>query len=272
MNGPASCPPVALSIAGSDPSGGAGIQMDLKVFQAMGVFGASAITAITVQNSCGVREVFPVPPDVVGGQAAAVLEDMDVRALKCGMLWSADIVREVARLLERHKGLAVIIDPVIASSGGRRLLDDAGVDLLASRLLCHATLITPNIPEACILAGMPIRERGDMVEAAIRIWEMSGKRCAVLVKGGHGGTGQALDLLFDGDNVEEFRAERLKAGEVHGTGCALSAAITAGVAKGLGLSQAVQAAKELVTSAMKRALRIGQGASFLNLIGAGGVG
>jgi hydroxymethylpyrimidine/phosphomethylpyrimidine kinase len=272
MNRLAPSLPVALSIAGSDPSGGAGIQMDLKVFQVMGVFGAAAITALTIQNSCGVRDVFPVPPGVVREQVVAILEDMDIRALKCGMLWSADTVRELARLFEGRKGTAVIIDPVIASSSGRRLLDDAGVDLLASRLLCQAMLITPNIPEACILAGMPIKEKGDMVEAAIRIWEMSGKRCAVLVKGGHGGTGQAVDLLFDGKDVEEFRTDRLKAGEVHGTGCALSAAITAGVAKGLGLSQAVQTAKELVTSAMKRALRIGQGASFLNFTGAGSAG
>ncbi len=257
--------PAALSIAGSDPCGGAGVQMDIKVFEALGVYGAAAVTAVTVQNSCGVRDVFPVPARVVRDQVEAVMDDISFNAVKCGMLWSGETVQELAALFGSRQGFRLVIDPVLASTSGKRLLDEAGAELLAQELLCRADLVTPNIPEACILSGMPIKDKADMVEAAMRIWHRSGKRCAVLIKGGHSGGSQVLDVLFCGDGVKEFRGERLQVGEVHGTGCALSAAVTAYLARGAGLTEAVGSAKEFLMRAMKRALKLGRGVLLLDV-------
>lgn len=241
---------VALTIAGSDPSGGAGLQADLLTFAALGVHGASVVTALTAQNTLAVRAIAPVDPTFVAQQLDAVLDDLDVRAAKTGMLHRAAVVEAVAERLAARAVPHLVVDPVIVATTGVVLLEPAGVAALRARLLPLATLVTPNLGEAEALTGRPVADPAGMREAA-RALVGAGARAA-LVKGGHL-PGDALDVLYDGRGFHEFRAPRIATRHTHGTGCVLSAAVTASLARGLPLVEAVAAAKHHVTHALATA-------------------
>ncbi|GGE15392.1 hydroxymethylpyrimidine/phosphomethylpyrimidine kinase [Aureimonas endophytica] len=250
---------IALTIAGSDSGGGAGIQADLKTFSALGVFGASAITAVTAQNTRGVTLVEDLSPAMVGAQIDAVLSDLAVGAIKIGMVSRAETARAIADGLRRH-GRRAVLDPVMVATSGDRLLRADAVAALRSELLPLADLVTPNLPEAAILSDLPLAEdEAAMRLQAERILEAGPK--AVLMKGGHGRGATSTDLLFDGDRLLRFEAPRLATTHDHGTGCTLSAAIAAGLAKGLGLEAAVGEAKAYLTAALRaaEALKVGSG-------------
>lgn len=234
--------PVAMTIAGSDSSGGAGIQADLATFAALGVFGTSAITALTAQNPAEVRAVEPVAPELVAAQIRAVFDDLPVAAAKTGMLARAAVIEAVAGELEARTDLHLVVDPVMVASSGARLLDADAVAVLVERLLPRCTLVTPNRPEAAVLAGgSPDAPAEALAEKILAL----GCR-AVLVKGGHGETAECVDLLMDADgNRREFREPR-QPGIYHGTGCCLSAGITAGLALGRALPEAVGHARALL--------------------------
>jgi hydroxymethylpyrimidine/phosphomethylpyrimidine kinase len=251
--------PVALTIAGSDPSGGAGLQADLAVLAAFGVHGTSVATALTVQDTRGVRAVAPVAADVVRAQLDAVLGDFDVRAAKTGMLHRAEVVIAVA---ERMAGVALVVDPVAAASDGTALLDADGIDAVRRLLVPIATVVTPNLREAELLVGRPVRDAAEM-RAAARALVERGARSA-LVKGGHLAD-DAVDVFYDGREFRELTASRIGGGAVHGTGCALSAAITAELAAGRELTDAITEAKRFVTRAIAGATPIGRGARILDL-------
>jgi hydroxymethylpyrimidine/phosphomethylpyrimidine kinase len=246
----------ALTIAGSDSSGGAGIQADLKTFAAHGVFGTSAITAITVQNTRGVEDVVPLSPDLVVRQIDAVLDDLGAGAIKIGMLATAPIVTAVARALAARRPEALVLDPVIAASGGAPLLDPEGIGALLAHLLPLAAVVTPNGPEAAILTGLSITSSTDLGRAARRLVAL-GARAAV-VTGGHL-AGPAIDVLCDGRSLTELRADRIATVHTHGTGCTFSAAIAARLALGDDLPSAVRAAKAYVTRAIEQAPGLGHG-------------
>ncbi len=248
---------VILTIAGSDSSAGAGIQADLKAIAACGGYGATAITAVTAQNTRGVRDVFELPPDFVTAQITAIFDDLDVAAVKTGMLASANIVRAVARELRTHRAGPVVVDPVMIAKGGHALLNDGAVECLRNEMLPLATLITPNRLEAETLAGMPVRRIED-AEAAGRAILSSGC-AAVLVKGGHLETQSAVDVLVTADGVEVFEASRIATPHTHGTGCTLSAAIATYLGRGAALSAAIRAAKLYVTEAIRSGLALGEG-------------
>ncbi len=248
-------PPVALTIAGSDPSGGAGIQADLKTFHQFGVYGEAVITLLTVQNSVRVSRCEVVAAELVAEQLEAVLEDIPPVAVKTGALGSADVVRLVARAAVQF-GFALVVDPVISSTHGLALLDETGVRALREELLPVAALVTPNIPEACALAGT-----ADVREAARRLRQLGAR--AVLIKGGHS-SGDATDVLFDGAEWREFSAPRLETAHTHGTGCAYSAAITAGLACGLPPGEAVARAKRFIHEAIRTSPALGRGRGPLN--------
>ena len=250
-------PRVILTIAGSDSCAGAGIQADLKTIAACGGYGATAITAVTAQNTRGVHEVFELPPEFVTAQVTAVFDDLDVAAVKTGMLASADIARAVARELRRHRAGPVVVDPVMIAKGGHALLHDDAVECLRTEVLPLATLITPNRLEAEKLAGMPVRRIED-AEAAGRVILSSGC-AAVLVKGGHLETQSAVDVLVTADGVEVFEANRITTPHTHGTGCTLSAAIATYLGRGADLSAAIRAAKLYVTEAIRNGLALGKG-------------
>ncbi len=246
----------ALTIAGSDSSGGAGIQADLKTFAAHGVFGLSAITAVTAQNTVTVAATAVLDPEIVVAQVDALIGDFAVHATKIGMLANADIARAVADAVERHRLKPLVLDPVMVAKGGARLLEDDAVDVLRARLLRLATLVTPNGPEASILAGLPVTTLAEQRAAARRLVRLGA--AAALVKGGHL-EGPATDVLAVGDRVLEYRAARIETRHTHGTGCALSAAIAARLALGDDLPAAVEAAKEYVSRAIAQAPGLGQG-------------
>lgn len=252
--------PVALSVAGSDPSGGAGIQADLKTFAAFAVYGATVLTCATAQNTVGVRATGELPPELVAAQLDAVLDDLAVAAIKTGMLGRAAIVDVVAAGLARSTA-PLVVDPVMVATSGDRLLADDGVTALRDRLLPRARLVTPNLAEAAVLAGRRVATLSDMREAARRI-QGAGVR-AVLVKGGHL-AGAACDVLLDGDDLHELAAERLEVGPLHGSGCTLSAAICAGLARGDALVDAVARAKRFVHEAIRNAPQVGRGARPLD--------
>jgi hydroxymethylpyrimidine/phosphomethylpyrimidine kinase len=235
--------PAALTIAGSDSSGGAGIQADLRVFAAFGVHGATAITAVTAQNTRGVRAVTPLAPALVAAQIDAVLDELDVRAAKTGMLFDAEIVDAVAARL-RQRPLACVVDPVMVATSGAVLLERGAVATLRTVLLPLATLVTPNLHEAELLTGRPVRDPAGMRDAARALVGMGAR--AALVTGGHL-RGPALDVLYDGESFEELSETRIETRSTHGTGCRLSAAIAAGIARGEQLHAAVTAAKRFVT-------------------------
>lgn len=250
---PASRVPIALSIAGSDPSGGAGIQADLKTFSALRVYGAAAITALTAQNTRGVRAVHGLPADFVRAQIDAVLADLDVQAIKLGMLGGADIVAAVAAALaEGAERVPVILDPVLTAKSGARLLAEDALLALRSQLLPRATLLTPNLPEAAVLLDSVEEEVASApARTCAKLRELGA--AAVLLKGGHGQGPQSIDYFFDGSGLVELPAPRLQTKNTHGTGCTLSAAIAAGVARGLPLLEAVRAAKDYVHQAIAAA-------------------
>jgi hydroxymethylpyrimidine/phosphomethylpyrimidine kinase len=247
-----------LSIAGSDSGGGAGIQADLKTFSALGVFGMTAITAVTIQNTLGVSGYEALPPEVVGDQIRAVVTDIGVDAAKTGMLASAAIVHAVAEAIAETAIPNLVVDPVSVSKHGHRLLDEDAVGALRERVLPLAMLVTPNLPEAAVLAGFDVTDRDLMQDAAEGIQAMGPE--AVLVKGGHlpGATG-ADDLFFDGDRMAWITGEWIETPNTHGTGCTLSSAIAAHLARGDELLDAVRKGKAFVTEAIRAALPLGGG-------------
>ncbi|TVP42597.1 MAG: bifunctional hydroxymethylpyrimidine kinase/phosphomethylpyrimidine kinase [Gemmatimonadales bacterium] len=249
--------PVALTIAGSDSGGGAGIQADLKTFQAFGVFGTSAITALTAQNTIGVRSVHAVPLRMVRDQVDAVAEDLAPRAVKSGMLATAALVAEVAELIARHGLPNYVLDPVMVASSGDRLLDEDAEGSVATRLVPMATLVTPNLDEARILTGLPVVGESGQREAARALVEMGAG--AALVKGGHGEGSELLDLLWDGIEERTWRRRRIVTRNTHGTGCTLSAGIAAGLALGRPLEAAVERALDYVARAIETAPGLGGG-------------
>ncbi|MDP9329809.1 MAG: bifunctional hydroxymethylpyrimidine kinase/phosphomethylpyrimidine kinase [Actinomycetota bacterium] len=250
--------PRALTIAGSDSSGGAGIQADLKTFSALGVFGMTAITAVTVQNTLGVQGYEELSPKTVGDQIRAVASDIGVDAAKTGMLASVQIVEAVADAVVETGITNLVVDPVFMSKHGNALLAPEAVDALRMRILPLASLVTPNLPEATGLAGFEVRTRDDMRRAAASIAALGAH--AVLVKGGHleGGTTSA-DLFLHSDGEEWLEVERIDTPNTHGTGCTLSAAIAAYLARGDGVLDAVRAGKAFVTEAIRHTLKLGSG-------------
>jgi hydroxymethylpyrimidine/phosphomethylpyrimidine kinase len=248
--------PIALTIAGSDSGGGAGLQMDLKIFSARGVYGTSVITAITAQNSVGVSAVRGLPVDLVAAQLQAVLEDLPVSAAKCGMLWSDKVVKAIAHQWRQLKNSpALVLDPVICAKDGTRLLSQRGIATLRGELFPLAALVTPNAIEAGELCGFPVANLASARQAAETIFALGAR--AVLVKGGHL-PGAAADVLFDGKDFREFPVRRV-AGTIHGTGCALSAAITAELAKGKSLIAAVTEGHSFIQSLIRHSKILGKG-------------
>ena len=253
---------VALTIAGSDSGGGAGIQADLKTFQAFGVFGTSAITAITAQNTVGVRAIQKIDPEVVADQIRAVTEDLKPAAAKTGMLADAPIVEAVAGALKQAGLEWLVVDPVMVAKGGDPLLQKDAVSALTTSLLPLADLITPNIPEAAILTGREVKTIDDMKAAAERLVE-KGVRSALL-KGGHLPGDDLLDLYYDGEDWHEWRGRRLDTRHTHGTGCTLSAAICAGLALGMSRPEAIETARRYTRRAIETAPGLGAGHGPLN--------
>jgi hydroxymethylpyrimidine/phosphomethylpyrimidine kinase len=254
--------PVALTIAGSDSGGGAGIQADLKTFHAFGVFGTTAVTAITVQNTEGVRAVHAVPPDIVRGQIAAVAEDLRPAACKTGMLATRELVTVVAAALWEHGLEHYVLDPVMVATSGDRLLDEDAEAAILAGLVPLATLVTPNLDEASILTGTPVRDVAAMRVAARQLVDAGAG--AALIKGGHLQASELVDVLHDGNRLREYRRPRLATRSTHGTGCTLSAAVAAGLARGDALVPAVEHALEFVHRAMARAPALGRGNGPLN--------
>jgi len=244
--------PIALTIAGSDCSGGAGIQADLKTFAAHAVYGASVITALTAQNTLGVTGVLAIPQAFITAQFDAVTSDLDVKAMKTGMLGDAETVATVSGLVSRHPGVPLVVDPVMVSASGHVLLAPDAIDAVRTQLFKHATVVTPNLAEAAALTGGPVAQsEAEMVRQAEALLRFG--PYAVLVKGGHGEGRDAIDVLHDGATPQFLRAERIATKHTHGTGCTLSAAIAANLARGLTLLDAVAAAKTFVWQALASA-------------------
>ena len=254
--------PIALTIAGSDSGGGAGIQADLKTFHAFGVFGTSALTAVTVQNTRGVSGVHPIPVDVVQAQIAAVAGDLRPAALKTGMLATAELVRAVAGSIREHGLAKLVVDPVMVATSGDRLLAFHAERAIVEDLLPLAALVTPNLPEAAILVGQPVEDEGGMRRAARRLVEMGA--AAALVKGGHLGGRELVDVLYDGREWRAWRRPRQDTRNTHGTGCTLSAAVAAGLAHGRPLARSVGDALDYVARAIASAPGLGAGHGPLN--------
>ena len=246
----------ALTIAGSDSGGGAGIQADLKTFAVHGVFGTSAITAITAQNTQGVSRVHAIPADMVVAQIDAVVSDLGADAVKIGMLASAEIAAVVADALARHRLPCIVLDTVMVAKGGARLLDDAAVETIRRRHLPLATVVTANVPEAEALTGLVVASVADARVAARRVVALGARAC--LVKGGHL-DGPAIDVLDDGAVVTDIEGPRIRTVHTHGTGCTLAAAIAARLARGESLLDAVRGAKAYVTRAIEHAPGLGHG-------------
>ena len=254
---------VALSIAGSDSSGGAGIQADLKTFSALGVYGATAITAITAQNTCGVNSQFALPKQIVYDQIIAVMEDISPKVVKIGMLANVELVNAVADALSSYS-VPIVLDPVMVSSSGHRLLSSDAQEVLKRRLLPIAQLVTPNIPEMSALTAMPLSTLDEKLHAACYLLELGAQ--AVLLKGGHEEGDTKTDILYrrtkSGVDVSYFTSPTVITKNVHGTGCTLSSAIAAYVARGYELSEAVGKAKEYVSEAIKAGADISIGKGF----------
>lgn len=249
--------PVALTIAGSDSGAGAGIQADLKTFAALGVYGVTVITAVTAQNTQGVRAVEEIALNVIEAQLDAVADDFSIGALKTGMLSSAAIIETVALGIRRHLLKPLVVDPVMVAKSGDRLLREDAVEALRTRLLPLAQLVTPNLPEAQVLAGFRIQSRDDRIAAARTIMQRGAS--AVVIKGGHTEEDPVVDLLVDQDGVEEFSARRIATTSTHGTGCTFSAAIAAGLAQGLDLRAAVDDARRYLSRTLIDAPGLGHG-------------
>jgi hydroxymethylpyrimidine/phosphomethylpyrimidine kinase len=248
----------ALTIAGSDSGGGAGIQADLKTFAALGVFGTSALTAITAQNTTGVTQVCELSPALVGAQIDAVIDDIGAQAVKTGMLASAAIIQTVAKKIRQHRLKNLVVDPVMVATSGDLLIQKSAVAALRSQLIPLATVVTPNIPEAEELTGMKLHNGVEIEEAARRIVAMGAQ--SVVIKGGHR-KGPAIDLFFDGKKIRALEARRIRTKNTHGTGCTFSAAIAAYLARGENLEGAVRAAKDYITAAIRAGFTVGAGHS-----------
>lgn len=251
----------AMTIAGSDSGGGAGIQADLKTFAALGVYGTSAVTAITAQNTLGVKDVLELSPEIVAAQIDAIVTDIGADAVKTGMLSSPSIILTVVAKAIEHHFPALVVDPVMVAKGGDRLLQAGAVDVLRSLLIPLATVVTPNLPEAAVLVGRRVETLEDACRAARDIVDMGAR--AVVVKGGHL-LGDAVDVLCDGRELREFRAPRIESTSTHGTGCTFASAVAAGLATGMELGDAVARAKEYVIQAIRNAVPIGGGHGPLN--------
>ena len=254
-------PPRALTIAGSDSSAGAGLQADLLTFAALGVFGSSAVTAITVQNSRAVLATNPVAPRLVAAQVEAVLADLGADAVKTGMLCDRAIVRAVARGLQAARAVNLVVDPVIRSTSGAELLDEGGVRALRDRLLPIARVVTPNLAEAAVLAGIEVHDTRSAIEAAHRIRRFGVR--SVIVTGGHLRE-EPVDVLVDARGVRRFAGARIP-GDAHGTGCVFSAALAAGLAGGASMEEAIVGAKRFVAARLRRAVALGGGRRALDL-------
>ena len=256
-------PTRVLTIAGSDSGGGAGIQADLKTFAALGVYGMSAVTAITAQNTLGVSAVQDISLDVIEAQIDAVVDDIGVDAVKTGMLSSPEIVRLVARKAEQHQFDRLVVDPVMVAATGARLLRENAVDAVKQELIPSATVVTPNTFEAEVLTGRTVTTESEMKEAAKAIHTLGPRY--VVVKGGHlQGSAESTDLLFDGRDFVEYPAPRIDTMSTHGTGCTFASAIAAGLGRGLDMPDAVGEAKDYVTRAIATAFPVGQGKGPLN--------
>jgi hydroxymethylpyrimidine/phosphomethylpyrimidine kinase len=248
----------ALTIAGSDSGGGAGIQADLKTFQELRVFGMSAITAVTAQNTLGVQGIYPLPAEAVLQQIDAIGSDLGTDAVKTGMLFSAEIIYSVAERLRRYGWERVVVDPVMIAKGGAKLLQDEAVRAMKEALLPLAWVVTPNMPEAEALTGIPVRTLADRKEAARRLADLGARH--IVMKGGHEeGSDVAVDLLYDGSGFHEFPSPRVHTRHTHGTGCTFAAAVTAELAKGRGVPEAVATAKAFIHAAIEDSLGLGQG-------------
>jgi hydroxymethylpyrimidine/phosphomethylpyrimidine kinase len=252
--------PIAVTIAGSDSGGGAGIQADLKTFSALGVYGASVVTALTAQNTRGVQGIHDVPPDFVAQQIDSVFSDLDVAAVKIGMLSRPAIIEAVAAGLDRYGAANVVLDPVMVATSGDRLLAPEAIETLRRELIPRALVVTPNLPEAAAILDEPVAvDEAAMRAQAQRILALGPR--AVLVKGGHAGGAESADILVDAAGVQRFAAPRVVTRNTHGTGCTLSSAIAAGLARGLELRAAVEAAKVYIAAAIGASdtLAIGSG-------------
>ena len=255
--------PRALTIAGSDSGGGAGIQADLKTFTALGIYGLSVLTSITAQNTLSVLGINDLPPEFVELQINAVLSDIGADAVKTGMLSNEGIIMAVTRKIEQYGVEKLVVDPVMRAKSGDALLDPEAEEALRQELIPLALVVTPNIPEAEVLSGMAISSFEDMREAAEKI-KAFGPRY-VLIKGGHlEWARQAVDILYDGKEFNLFQAPRVETKNTHGTGCTYSSAICAGLAKGLDVPEAVSQAKQYVTEAIMRSFSLGEGHGPLN--------
>ncbi|MBA2447804.1 MAG: bifunctional hydroxymethylpyrimidine kinase/phosphomethylpyrimidine kinase [Chloroflexi bacterium] len=248
--------PTALTIAGSDSGGGAGIQADLKTFSALGVFGTSALTAITAQNTRAVTAVFELPAAIVAAQIDAVVVDIGADAVKTGMIASSELIRVVAAKLREHGLRTLVVDPVMVAKSGDRLLREEAVEALRRELIPLATVVTPNLPEAEVLVGRPVETLDDMRAAAADIVGLGAR--SVVVKGGHLAS-DPIDLFYDGEHAFELPARRIETTSTHGTGCTFASAIAALLARGENLEAAVRGAKDYVTTAIERAYPVGHG-------------
>ena len=247
--------PIAVTLAGSDSGGGAGIQADLKTFSALGVYGASVITALTAQNTKGLTAIHDVPAEFVAAQMDAVFSDLDVSAVKIGMVSQRGVIETVAAGLARWRQSQVVLDPVMIATSGDKLLAPDAVEVLKRVLMPRALVVTPNLPEAAALLDAPIADTETAMRAQGERLLALGAR-AVLIKGGHGGGVESVDLLIEPTAFTRLAADRIATANTHGTGCTLSSAIAAGLAKGLSLAEAVRAAKTYVTDALAAANRI----------------
>jgi hydroxymethylpyrimidine/phosphomethylpyrimidine kinase len=257
--------PRVLSIAGSDSGGGAGIQADLKTFSALGCFGMTAITALTAQNTCGVRAIYGIPPQMLQDQIDAVVEDIGVDAVKIGMLHSPEIVRTVAQTIDKHRLTKVVFDPVMVATSGAVLIDQGAIDVLVQELFPRVAVITPNLDEAALLVGKPLHCEADM-ELAAQVLLQRGA-AAVLIKGGHLAGDVVSDLLLQADGSKLWmRSARIPSANTHGTGCSLSSAIAAHLALGATLQEAVQGGRDFVRGALEAGalVRTGKGSGPLN--------
>lgn len=252
----------ALTIAGSDSSGGAGIQADIKTFTVLRVYGMTAVTALTAQNTCGVEEIHPVPASFVVRQIAVTVSDIGVEAAKTGMLYSAETVVAVAKAVRDYQLTRVVVDPVLVAQSGARLGHQDLPLALLKELIPHALLVTPNLDEALALTGIHVESVADMRAVARKLVNAGARAC--LVKGGHLDGPEAVDVFDDGHQSREITVPRLPALYTHGTGCQLSAAVTAFLARGLSLDEAVDRAKRFITTAIRAGLALGRGAGPAN--------
>ena len=251
----------ALSIAGSDSCGGAGIQADIKTMTLNGVYAMSAVTALTAQNTTGVSAILEADADFLEKEINAVFEDIFPDAVKIGMVSSSALIEVIAQRLKFYQAKNIVVDPVMAATSGARLINDSAISTLKEKLLPIANIITPNIPETEVLSGMKISDKNDMEKAAVSIGEKF--KCAVLVKGGHS-INDADDILYSNGKITYFKGKRIDNPNTHGTGCTLSSAIAANLAKGYSLEKSVERAKEYISGALGAMLDLGKGSGPMN--------